>query len=141
MVCFYQLCGMTLCISFITVIKNGWFKDFLYFRYEHRLIDDMVAYALKSEGGYVWACKNYDGDVLSDLLAQGAVTCSNLLDLHTSIWFSFLYLNAEDTVIFWLFFPPVSLQMEFFWGSLFLISNFFNCLAKSCFILFIFDVD
>lgn len=46
-------------------------------RYEHRLIDDMVAYALKSEGGYVWACKNYDGDVLSDLLAQGAVTCSN----------------------------------------------------------------
>lgn len=39
--------------------------------YEHRLIDDMVAYALKSEGGYVWACKNYDGDVLSDLLAQG----------------------------------------------------------------------
>ena len=42
-------------------------------RYEHRLIDDMVAYALKSEGGYVWACKNYDGDVQSDLLAQGAV--------------------------------------------------------------------
>lgn len=41
------------------------------FRYEHRLIDDMVAYALKSEGGYVWACKNYDGDVQSDFLAQG----------------------------------------------------------------------
>ncbi|XP_022774398.1 isocitrate dehydrogenase [NADP], chloroplastic/mitochondrial isoform X2 [Durio zibethinus] len=39
--------------------------------YEHRLIDDMVAYALKSEGGYVWSCKNYDGDVQSDLLAQG----------------------------------------------------------------------
>lgn len=39
--------------------------------YEHRLIDDMVAYALKSEGGYVWACKNYDGDVQSDFLAQG----------------------------------------------------------------------
>ncbi|XP_050271174.1 isocitrate dehydrogenase [NADP] isoform X1 [Quercus robur] len=39
--------------------------------YEHRLIDDMVAYVVKSEGGYVWACKNYDGDVLSDLLAQG----------------------------------------------------------------------
>ncbi|XP_065877564.1 isocitrate dehydrogenase [NADP] [Euphorbia lathyris] len=39
--------------------------------YEHRLIDDMVAYCLKSEGGYVWACKNYDGDVQSDLLAQG----------------------------------------------------------------------
>ncbi|GMJ11615.1 isocitrate dehydrogenase [Hibiscus trionum] len=39
--------------------------------YEHRLIDDMVAYALKSDGGYVWACKNYDGDVQSDFLAQG----------------------------------------------------------------------
>ncbi|KAI7751624.1 hypothetical protein M8C21_014768 [Ambrosia artemisiifolia] len=39
--------------------------------YEHRLIDDMVAYALKSDGAYVWACKNYDGDVQSDLLAQG----------------------------------------------------------------------
>lgn len=35
------------------------------------MIDDMVAYALKSDGGYVWACKNYDGDVQSDLLAQG----------------------------------------------------------------------
>jgi len=39
--------------------------------YEHRLIDDMVAYCLKSEGGFVWACKNYDGDVQSDTLAQG----------------------------------------------------------------------
>lgn len=39
--------------------------------YEHRLIDDMVAYAMKSEGGFVWACKNYDGDVQSDAIAQG----------------------------------------------------------------------
>ena len=39
--------------------------------YEHRLIDDMVAMALKSEGGFVWACKNYDGDVQSDVVAQG----------------------------------------------------------------------
>jgi isocitrate dehydrogenase len=39
--------------------------------YEHRLIDDMVASALKWEGGYVWACKNYDGDVQSDTVAQG----------------------------------------------------------------------
>jgi len=39
--------------------------------YEHRLIDDMVAYALKSDGGFVWACKNYDGDVQSDIVAQG----------------------------------------------------------------------
>lgn len=43
--------------------KNIW--------YEHRLIDDMVAYAIKSTGGFVWACKNYDGDVQSDIVAQG----------------------------------------------------------------------
>lgn len=39
--------------------------------YEHRLIDDMVAQALKGDGGFVWACKNYDGDVQSDIIAQG----------------------------------------------------------------------
>ena len=39
--------------------------------YQHRLIDDMVACCLKWEGGYVWACKNYDGDVQSDTVAQG----------------------------------------------------------------------
>ena len=39
--------------------------------YEHRLIDDMVASSLKWSGGYVWACKNYDGDVQSDTVAQG----------------------------------------------------------------------
>jgi len=39
--------------------------------YEHRLIDDMVASALKWSGGYIWACKNYDGDVESDVVAQG----------------------------------------------------------------------
>jgi len=39
--------------------------------YEHRLIDDMVAFALKTEGGFVWACKNYDGDVQSESVAQG----------------------------------------------------------------------
>lgn len=39
--------------------------------YEHRLIDDMVAQMIKSQGGFVWACKNYDGDVQSDIVAQG----------------------------------------------------------------------
>jgi isocitrate dehydrogenase len=39
--------------------------------YEHRLIDDMVAQVIKGDGGYVWACKNYDGDVQSDTVAQG----------------------------------------------------------------------
>ncbi|MFM9983728.1 MAG: isocitrate dehydrogenase (NADP(+)) [Flavobacteriales bacterium] len=45
--------------------------DKLGITYEHRLIDDMVAFSLKSEGGFVWACKNYDGDVQSDIVAQG----------------------------------------------------------------------
>ncbi|HEX9159502.1 MAG TPA: NADP-dependent isocitrate dehydrogenase [Rhizomicrobium sp.] len=48
----------------------GRFKD-AGLTYEHRLIDDMVASALKWSGGYVWACKNYDGDVQSDTVAQG----------------------------------------------------------------------
>ena len=50
--------------------------------YEHRLIDDMVAYMVKSEGGYVWACKNYDGDVQSDCLAQG------MFLLKSRLWIS-----------------------------------------------------
>lgn len=49
--------------------------------YEHRLIDDMVAYMVKSEGGYVWACKNYDGDVQSDCLAQGTSKYIQDMDL------------------------------------------------------------
>jgi isocitrate dehydrogenase len=55
-------------------IFNAEFKpryDAAKLTYEHRLIDDMVACALKWEGGYVWACKNYDGDVQSDIVAQG----------------------------------------------------------------------
>ena len=52
--------------------------------YEHRLIDDMVACALKWEGGFVWACKNYDGDVQSDTVAQGFGS----LGLMTSVLFS-----------------------------------------------------
>jgi len=42
--------------------------------YEHRLIDDMVAQAIKGDGGYVWACKNYDGDVQSDVVAHSKVS-------------------------------------------------------------------
>jgi len=52
--------------------------------YEHRLIDDMVAYMLKSSGGFVWACKNYDGDVQSDVVAQGYGS----LGLMTSVLFT-----------------------------------------------------
>ena len=71
-----------------TILKNydGRFKDLfqevyekefkdkfekIYISYEHRLIDDMVAAAIKWGGGYIWACKNYDGDVQSDTVAQG----------------------------------------------------------------------
>ena len=53
--------------------------------YEHRLIDDMVASALKWNGNFVWACKNYDGDVQSDTVAQGfGITWINDLDTGNS---------------------------------------------------------
>jgi isocitrate dehydrogenase len=58
---------------FQEVFDNEFKKDFdaKGITYEHRLIDDMVAAAMKWSGGYVWACKNYDGDVQSDTVAQG----------------------------------------------------------------------
>ncbi|MCI5044703.1 MAG: NADP-dependent isocitrate dehydrogenase [Aquisalinus sp.] len=58
---------------FEEVFKNEFQAEFdkLNLTYEHRLIDDMVACCLKWSGGYVWACKNYDGDVQSDTVAQG----------------------------------------------------------------------
>ncbi|WP_185863032.1 NADP-dependent isocitrate dehydrogenase [Blattabacterium cuenoti] len=65
-------------------IYNNEFKsqfESLQITYEHRLIDDMVAKAIKSNGKFIWACKNYDGDVLSDCVAQGF--CS--LGMMTSI--------------------------------------------------------
>jgi len=58
---------------FAEIYEEEFKADFLAagITYEHRLIDDMVAAALKWEGGYLWACKNYDGDVQSDTIAQG----------------------------------------------------------------------
>jgi len=58
---------------FAEIFENEYEADFKAagLTYEHRLIDDMVAAALKWGGGYVWACKNYDGDVQSDTVAQG----------------------------------------------------------------------
>ncbi|NTB98189.1 NADP-dependent isocitrate dehydrogenase [Agrobacterium tumefaciens] len=58
---------------FEEVYQNEFKKQFdeIGITYEHRLIDDMVASALKWSGGYIWACKNYDGDVQSDTVAQG----------------------------------------------------------------------
>ena len=58
---------------FAEIFENEFSEEFEQagLTYEHRLIDDMVAAAMKWEGGYVWACKNYDGDVQSDTVAQG----------------------------------------------------------------------
>jgi isocitrate dehydrogenase len=58
---------------FADIYEKEYKKEFdaLKIWYEHRLIDDMVAYMIKSNGNFVWACKNYDGDVQSDVLAQG----------------------------------------------------------------------
>jgi isocitrate dehydrogenase len=52
--------------------------------YEHRLIDDMVAQAIKSNGGFIWACKNYDGDVQSDVVAQGYGSLGLMTSVLTS---------------------------------------------------------
>ena len=72
--------------------------------YEHRLIDDMVAQAMKSEGGFVWACKNYDGDVQSDSVAQGACALTSP-KVHVHL----IVVNSErqsrsfgDTLSLWL---------------------------------------
>merc|ERR1712226_589897 len=70
---------------FEEIFQKQYKKDFdaLGIWYEHRLIDDMVAQALKSSGAFVWACKNYDGDVQSDIVAQGYGS----LGLMTSVLF------------------------------------------------------
>ena len=58
---------------FDELYRKNFEKEFLKNKiiYQHRLIDDMVACAMKWSGGFLWACKNYDGDVMSDLVAQG----------------------------------------------------------------------
>ena len=63
--------------------------------YEHRLIDDMVAYALKSEGGFVWACKNYDGDVQSDSVAQGRQEGLNIEKLILKVFLKKMYTSLS----------------------------------------------
>lgn len=68
----YRLMGMALscvCVCVCSEFRQRYEQAGIF--YEHRLIDDMVAQALKSSGGFVWATKNYDGDVQSDILAQG----------------------------------------------------------------------
>lgn len=65
--------GKSWCVFFCFSMGRNYKPEFdkLKIWYEHRLIDDMVAQVLKSSGAFVWACKNYDGDVQSDILAQG----------------------------------------------------------------------
>ncbi|KAK4346286.1 hypothetical protein RND71_032625 [Anisodus tanguticus] len=67
--------------------------------YEHRLIDDMVAYALKSEGGYIWACKNYDGDVQSDLLSQVTISTTSSLTKSVLVYVGFGSLGLMTSVL------------------------------------------
>ena len=67
--------------------------------YEHRLIDDMVAQAMKSDGGFIWACKNYDGDVQSDSVAQGQIA------LGVTVSFPLLCSPRSPSPVVTLFFP------------------------------------
>lgn len=76
------------CRVFDTEFKESFAE--MQITYEHRLIDDMVSYMIKSPGGFVWACKNYDGDVQSDLVAQGFGS----LGLMTSV-----LINADGTIV------------------------------------------
>ena len=72
--------------------KNLW--------YEHRLIDDMVAYALKSEGGFMWACKNYDGDVQSDSVAQGRMCAwRNGFILYNLFFVNSVLINSKAAML------------------------------------------
>ena len=68
--------------------KNIW--------YEHRLIDDMVAYAMKSNGGFVWACKNYDGDVQSDSVAQVSLIIIFLATYNLGGFLGFIFIFCRD---------------------------------------------
>ncbi|WP_185882231.1 NADP-dependent isocitrate dehydrogenase [Blattabacterium cuenoti] len=78
---------------FNTVYQQEFLYSFkkLHLTYEHRLIDDMIAYVIRSKGGFVWACKNYDGDVQSDAIAQGFGS----LGMMTSVLLNGNILEAE----------------------------------------------
>ena len=76
--------------------KNEFAKNGL--SYEHRLIDDMVAQVIKGEGGYIWACKNYDGDVMSDLVAQGFGSLGLMTSVLTNPYGIFKSEAAHGTV-------------------------------------------
>ena len=66
--------------------------------YEHRLIDDMVASSLKWHGGYIWACKNYDGDVMSDMVATAYGDLSMMTSVLVSPSGVYEYEAAHGTV-------------------------------------------
>lgn len=77
-------------LGFARLLCRNYKPDFdkLKIWYEHRLIDDMVAQVLKSSGAFVWACKNYDGDVQSDILAQGKKMWAHIIMAGTPLWSS-----------------------------------------------------
>lgn len=104
-----SLCCTAFLYSFFLVISFSLIFSFREYKsqfeakgiwYEHRLIDDMVAQALKSEGGFVWACKNYDGDVQSDSVAQGRQALwhveRSLLYDHTYVDLNFLLKKCSN---------------------------------------------
>uniref|UniRef100_M1B145 Isocitrate dehydrogenase [NADP] n=1 Tax=Solanum tuberosum TaxID=4113 RepID=M1B145_SOLTU len=84
--------------------------------YEHRLIDDMVAYALKSDGGYVWACKNYDGDVQSDFLAQGFGSLGLMTSILMQKVLRFLENKTHRSLDHFGFIADLRLYFGFKWG-------------------------
>ena len=83
---------MTLCASSCREYKSQFEAKGIW--YEHRLIDDMVAQALKSEGGFVWACKNYDGDVQSDSVAQGGYEVFTYACIHDIYMYVYYCVNG-----------------------------------------------
>lgn len=93
--------------SFLLSLGRNYKPEFdkLKIWYEHRLIDDMVAQVLKSSGAFVWACKNYDGDVQSDILAQGKdhwKMCiqSSLLFYHVAVMFIQCFFKKKSSFSF-----------------------------------------
>jgi isocitrate dehydrogenase len=84
-------------IAFV-ILSRDYKKQFeaLNIWYEHRLIDDMVAFMLKSSGGFVWACKNYDGDVQSDIVAQGLITSCFNSNPTCRLWITWIDVQCFD---------------------------------------------
>lgn len=110
----HELCSLFLYIRVFWFLFSREYKSQFEAKkiwYEHRLIDDMVAQALKSEGGFVWACKNYDGDVQSDSVAQGMrcfLCCTAVNSVAVSCGLVSSYVVAQVVVLGLGNFTPVA---------------------------------